>query len=504
MKYRFLLFLFVAISSVLQAQMAPSDPLPLTPDIQTGKLDNGLTYYIRKNAKPEKKVELRLVVNAGSILETDKQQGLAHFCEHMAFNGTKNFPKNELVSFLQSMGVRFGADLNAYTSFDETVYMLPIPLDQPGNLEKGFQVLEDWAHNCTYDPAEIDKERGVVLEEARLGKGADDRLLKKYIGPLFAGSQYANRIPIGKEEILKNAPYKTFKSFYKTWYRPNLMAVIVVGDVDPAAALALVKKHFGPVKNPGGAPKRVYAPVPPRAVTEALIVTDPEATNYVLNINYDAQKASPETTLGDYQRSILRGLFSDMLNARLNDLRQTAKPPFLFGSAGYGEFVRGHYTFSAFSAVGRLSPDFIVQDGVVPRSRLGEALRRIGELAREHGLRCANVFHAGDGNLHPLILFNGAIPGEHERGEALAGRILEMCIEMGGSITGEHGVGLEKRAFLTPMFGEADVAFMRDVRRAFDPRELANPGKMFPAGEAPALASHGLHPLEKAGLISRE
>ena len=159
---------------------------------------------------------------------------------------------------------------------------------------------------------------------------------------------------------------------------------------------------------------------------------------------------------------------------------------------------------SAFSAVGRLSPDFIVQDGVVPRSRLGEALRRIAALAQEHGLRCANVFHAGDGNLHPLILFDASVPGEHERGEALAGRILEMCIEMGGSITGEHGVGLEQRAFLTPMFGEPDVAFMREVRRAFDPAELANPGKMFPSGEAPALQTHGLHPLEKAGIISRE
>ena len=159
---------------------------------------------------------------------------------------------------------------------------------------------------------------------------------------------------------------------------------------------------------------------------------------------------------------------------------------------------------SAFSAVGRLSPDFIVQDGVVPRSRLGEALRRIAVLAQDHGLRCANVFHAGDGNLHPLILFDASVPGEHERGEALAGRILEMCIEMGGSITGEHGVGLEKRAFLTPMFGEPDVAFMREVRRAFDPAELANPGKMFPSGEAPALQSNGLHPLEKAGIISRE
>jgi glycolate oxidase len=159
---------------------------------------------------------------------------------------------------------------------------------------------------------------------------------------------------------------------------------------------------------------------------------------------------------------------------------------------------------SAFSAVGRLSPDFIVQDGVVPRSRLGEALRRIGELARDHGLRCANVFHAGDGNLHPLILYDGRLEGQLERAEELAGRILGMCIEMGGSITGEHGVGLEKRAFLTPMFGEADVAVMRDVRRGFDPDEIANPGKMFPAGEAPSLLAHGLHPLERSGVLSRE
>ncbi len=158
---------------------------------------------------------------------------------------------------------------------------------------------------------------------------------------------------------------------------------------------------------------------------------------------------------------------------------------------------------SAFSAVGRLSPDFLVQDGVVPRSRLGEALRRIGELAREHGLRCANVFHAGDGNLHPLILYDGRIRGQLEQAEALAGRILEMCIEMGGSITGEHGVGLEKKAYLPKMFGEDDVGTMRALRRAFDPAEIANPGKMFPDGQAPSLQLHGLHPLEKAGVLSR-
>ena len=159
---------------------------------------------------------------------------------------------------------------------------------------------------------------------------------------------------------------------------------------------------------------------------------------------------------------------------------------------------------SAFSAVGRLSPDFIVQDGVVPRRQLGQALRRINELSQQHGLRVANVFHAGDGNLHPLILYDGRVDGDYEKAEALAGEILEMCVAMGGSITGEHGIGLEKRAFLPRMYNEADIALMHRVRQAFDPLEIANRGKMFPDAEAPSLTFHGLHPLEKAGLISRE
>jgi glycolate oxidase len=159
---------------------------------------------------------------------------------------------------------------------------------------------------------------------------------------------------------------------------------------------------------------------------------------------------------------------------------------------------------SAFSAVGRLSPDFIVQDGVVPRRRLGEALRRIGEHSKAAGLRVANVFHAGDGNLHPLILFNGREEGALARAETLAGHILEMCVEMGGSITGEHGVGVEKREYLPAMFNEEEIDCLRRVRAAFDPLGIANPGKMFPTAEAPALRQHGLHPLEEAGLISRE
>ncbi len=159
---------------------------------------------------------------------------------------------------------------------------------------------------------------------------------------------------------------------------------------------------------------------------------------------------------------------------------------------------------SAFSAVGRLSPDFIVQDGVVPRRRLGEALRRIGEMSREAGIRVANVFHAGDGNLHPLILFNGQVAGDLERAEVLAGRILKMCVEMGGSLTGEHGLGVEKRDFLPDMFSTEEIDCMKRLRAAFDPLGIANPGKMFPGPEAPALSHHGLHPLEKAGVICRE
>ncbi len=159
---------------------------------------------------------------------------------------------------------------------------------------------------------------------------------------------------------------------------------------------------------------------------------------------------------------------------------------------------------SAFSAVGRLSPDFIVQDGVVPRTRLGEALVRIEEISRRHGLRVANVFHAGDGNLHPLILFDGRVPGEHERAEEIAGEILRMCIAFGGSITGEHGVGMEKRAFLGEMLGDDVMACMKRLRHIVDPHEIANRGKVFAEGTAPALMTTGLHPLEKAGVISRE
>ena len=284
------LLLISVIPGRIFSQADLSQQLPVDSNVKIGKLANGLTYYIRKNIKPERKVELRLVVNTGSILEDDDQQGLAHFTEHMAFNGSKNFKKNELVSFLQSIGVEFGADLNAYTGFDETVYILPIPTEKKENIEKGFQILEDWASTVSFENEDIDKERGVVLEESRLGKGAEDRMFRKVYPKLFEGSRYSERLPIGKDDILKNFKYDVIKRFYRDWYRPNLMAVVVVGDMDPAEAERMIKTHFEKLQNPDKVRERVNTAVPERSKSEGIVVTDPEATNHVVEVHYSYKK----------------------------------------------------------------------------------------------------------------------------------------------------------------------------------------------------------------------
>lgn len=348
-----LLSVFLLLSFIATAQLNTADLLPVSPEIKVGKLSNGLTYYIRKNAKPEKKVELRLVIKAGSILEDDDQQGLAHFTEHMAFNGSKNFKKNDLVSFLQSIGVQFGADLNAYTGFDETVYILPIPTDKPENLEKGFLVLEDWASTVAFVNEEIDKERGVVLEESRLGKGANDRMNKVIFPKMFEGSKYGQRLPIGKEEILKSFKPEAIKRFYKDWYRPNLMAIMVVGDIDPIEAEKKINAHFGKLKNPSKERPRVFADVPARQTSEGLTVTDKEATNHILQIYYSYKKDKVETTLGDYRNSIKQNLFSVMLGQRTQELTQKANPPFVFGGSNQGGFVHGYEVFSSFAVLSK-------------------------------------------------------------------------------------------------------------------------------------------------------
>src|SRR6202012_1813809 len=208
MKMRFLFALGLAVTtiSITNAQTIPFDAA-----VRTGKLANGFTYYIRHNEEPKNRAVFYLVNKVGSVLESDDQRGLAHFMEHMSFNGTTHFPKNELVSYLQKAGVRFGADINAYTSFDETVYQLPLPTDNPDVLKNGIEIMHDWAHGATLDPTEIDKERGVVLEEKRLGKGAADRMRTKYLPVILNNSRYASRIPIGIDEVLNNFKPETIK-----------------------------------------------------------------------------------------------------------------------------------------------------------------------------------------------------------------------------------------------------------------------------------------------------
>ena len=373
------ILVLLLIGFVSSAQVKLSDPLPVSPEIKIGKLSNGLTYYIRKNSRPEKKVELRLVVKVGSIMEDDDQRGLAHFTEHMAFNGSKHFKKNELVSFLQSIGVQFGADLNAYTSFDETVYILPIPTDKPENFEKGMTVLEDWASTVTFENAEIDKERGVVLEESRLGKGASDRMNKIILPKVLAGSKYAERLPIGKEDILKNFKYDVIKRFYKDWYRPDLMAVVVVGDLDVADAEKKIKEHFEKLKNPAKERPRTYADVPGRTTSEGLSVTDKEATNNVIQIYYSTKKSKPDLTIGDYRNSTIKSLFSAILGQRLQELTQKPNPPFVFGGSGPSGFVQGHEAYISFMLVGKSG----AEPGITAVMEENERVRKFGFTASE-------------------------------------------------------------------------------------------------------------------------
>lgn len=348
-----LFMLLFILSNALSAQDKLAQKIPVDPSVKIGKLSNGLTYYVRKNQKPEKKVELRLVVNAGSILEDDDQQGLAHFTEHMAFNGSKNFKKNDLVSFLQSIGVEFGADLNAYTSFDETVYILPIPTDKKENIDKGFQILEDWASTIAFDNAEIDKERGVVLEESRLGKGAQERMQKVYLPKLLEGSKYAERLPIGKDDILKGFKYDVIKRFYKDWYRPDLMAVVVVGDIEVAEAEKYIKTHFEKIKNPSKERARVEPLIPARQKSEAVVATDKEATNHVIQIYYATQKASDKNLASDYRAYMVRNLFTSMLSQRMQELTQSANPPFIFGGSSLSGFVRGYEAYASYAVLGK-------------------------------------------------------------------------------------------------------------------------------------------------------
>jgi len=351
-----------------------SEPIPIDPKIKHGTLPNGLKYYIRFNQKPEKRAELILVVNAGAICEDPDQNGLAHFCEHMAFNGTKNFPKQALVDFLESIGVKFGPELNAYTSWDETVYMLQIPTDSISQFLNGFQVLEDWAHNVIYDTAEIDKERGVVIEEYRLGRGADERVERKHNKYLFYNSKYAIHDVIGDTNIIRNASYDVIKRFYKDWYRPDLMAVIAVGDFDVDFVEKIIKEKFGGIPKPENSRPRAYVKIPPHQEVFVSIASDKELSFPRVEITFKGDKI-PEGTFGDYREFLKRQLFTNMLNYRLREYLRKENPPFKF------------FTFSYVGNLGRENSKFVLFAGAIGNeiNRCVETLLFEAFRAYQHG-----------------------------------------------------------------------------------------------------------------------
>ncbi|MGI9077064.1 MAG: M16 family metallopeptidase [Gemmatimonadaceae bacterium] len=322
--------------------------IPADPSVTVDTLANGVTYYIRVNKKPENRAELRLVVRAGSILEDDDQRGLAHFVEHMAFNGTRNFAKNELVSYLESIGMTFGADVNAYTSFDETVYMLQLPTDSAAVLAKGFQILDDWAHGQIFDAEEVRKERGVVIEEWRSGRGAGSRMRDKQFPVLLKNSRYAERLPVGSLKSLEMFTDAALKRFYTDWYRPELMAVIAVGDFDKSQIRAMIEKHFADLPHAKSPRTRTIFPVPDHDSTLITIATDKEATSSSVTIYYKQPEAA-RGTLAAYRREIVEQLYNQMLNQRLYELTQKADAPFLGAGSRQGSFVgpKEAYTIGA-------------------------------------------------------------------------------------------------------------------------------------------------------------
>ncbi len=307
--------------------------MPFDPDVRHGTLDNGLRWFVETNAEPRDRVVLRLVVDAGSALEDDDQQGLAHFLEHMAFNGTEHFPGNELITYLEGIGARFGPHLNAHTSFDETVYKLTVPTDDPEVLATAFQVLDDWAGGLALDPDEIEKERGVVIEEWRTRLNAGGRIFEQTAPLLFHEARYADRLPIGTKESLESFEHEALARFYDDWYRPELMSVIVVGDVDPEQAQALIEQHFSDLANPDEPRARERFPIPEHDDTFYLVVTDPEVTRASVSVVAKHDDVEGQTR-SDYRDSMIEGLAYRMVNERLSELARQAEAPFLGAGAG--------------------------------------------------------------------------------------------------------------------------------------------------------------------------
>jgi zinc protease len=388
------IFSFIGICIILSiplvAQVNYSEELEVNPDITIGELDNGLRFYIKENRKPENRASIWLAVSAGSVLEEDNQQGLAHLAEHMAFNGTKNFKKHEIIDYLESIGMQFGPEINAYTGFDQTVYMLQVPSDTAEMVEKGFDILEDWAFNISFEDEEVDKERGVVIEEWRLGRGFRMRMIDKELPIIFKDSKYASRLPIGKKEILESFEYETLKNFYYDWYRPDLMAVIAVGDFEKEGIQKLIAKHFGVIPARQNPKEKIVYEVPDHKEPLFAIVTDPEATRTQI-VLYFKRDVEEQVNIEDYRKFLISNLYDNMLNQRFQELTQKADPPFLYGYSANVKFVK--------------SKDLYVMNAIVKEDGIQRGLDVLlteAERIKQHGFTDSELERAKETYLRGL------------------------------------------------------------------------------------------------------
>lgn len=345
MKFRLILLIaFVQLAGMVFGQIDLSKVPPVDPAVRIGKLDNGMTYYIRHNEEPKERASFYIIQNVGALLENDDQNGLAHFLEHMAFNGTEHFPGKGIINTLEKHGVQFGRNINAYTSFGETVYNLSdIPVKHEGLIDTCLLVLNDWADFLLLTDQEIDAERGVITEEWRTGMNAGRRMFNQYVKVLLQGSKYTQRDVIGNMDVIKNFKYETLRKFYHDWYRTDLQAIAVVGDVDVDAVEKKIKDLFSKIEAVQNPPKREFYPVPEHKEPLYVLATDKEADSYEVSL-YIKHKATPpaEKNMNYLRERTIQGLFGMMTRDRITELLQKGVPPFVMGSIGYGGFVDGY------------------------------------------------------------------------------------------------------------------------------------------------------------------
>ena len=386
LKRLFTALLIVGSAVMASAQQQPQmPPIPTDPNVRIGKLANGLTYYIRHNELPENRADFYIAQKVGSILEEENQRGLAHFLEHMCFNGTTHFPGKGIINWLETIGVRFGENLNAYTSIDETVYNIDnVPVIRDGIVDSCLLILHDWANDLTLDPKEIDNERGVIHEEWRTGQGAMMRMYEQALPKAFEGSKYGHRLPIGTIEVIDNFPYQALRDYYEKWYRPDQQGIIVVGDIDVDKVEAKIKELFSPIEMPANAAERVYEQVPDNKEPIVTIAKDKEqpVTMIYLWHKHPATPNEAKGNMGYLVQNYLFTMIESMLNARLEELKQSAEPPFIDAGSGNNDFLLAK-TVEAFVGIA-ISKDDGIPTALAAIAREIERARKFGFTASEY------------------------------------------------------------------------------------------------------------------------